>query len=109
MQKFAGSCSPEQLHTLQKMFDLIWMELRASTSSTYSGPSGPDALRNEIARRVLGNYKGAEVDADQITERVLSSFGIETGILRPTARGRGALRRDAGANAPKHGVTPVII
>jgi len=89
MQKFAGSCSPEKLHTLQKIFDLIWMELRASTASTFNGSSDPDALRNEIARRVLGNYKGAEVDADQITRRVLSSFGIETGVLRPTTPGTG--------------------
>jgi hypothetical protein len=86
MQKFAGLCSPEQLQTLQRIFDLIWMELRASTTSTYSGPSDPDALRDEIARRVLANYKGADVDADQITRRVLSSFGIDPGILRPTAR-----------------------
>jgi hypothetical protein len=92
MQKFAGLCSPEQLHTLQKIFDLIWMELRASTMSTYSGPSDPDALRDEIARRVLGNYKGEDNDADQITRHVLNSFGIETSILRPTARGNG-LRR----------------
>jgi hypothetical protein len=81
MQKFAGSCSPEKLHTLQKIFDLIWMELRASTASTFNGSSDPDALRNEIARRVLGNYKGAEIDADQITRRVLSSLGIKTGVL----------------------------
>jgi hypothetical protein len=68
MQKFAGSCSPEQLRTLQKVFDLIWIELCASTTSSFNGPSNPDALRDEIARRVLGNYKGAEVDADQITK-----------------------------------------
>jgi len=33
MQKFAGTCSPEQLHTLQTIFDLIWMELMERTHS----------------------------------------------------------------------------
>jgi hypothetical protein len=85
MQKFAGSCSPKQLHTLQKIFDLIWMELRANTNRTFNGPSDPDVLCAEIARRVLDNYDGKEVDSDQITKRILSSFGIETGILRASS------------------------
>jgi hypothetical protein len=87
MLKFAGSCSPEQLHTLQKVFDLIWMELRASTMSNYSGPSDPDVLRDEIARRVLGQFNGNGIDADEITKQVLGSFGLKfthAQLERPT-------------------------
>ena len=101
MQRFAGTCSPEQLQTLQRIFDLIWMELRANTTSSYSGPSDPDALREEIARRVLGQFEGDGLDADEITKRVLNSFGIETGHLRShVAQGSGTMKRDSGEQTP---------
>jgi hypothetical protein len=87
MQKYAGTCSPEQLQTLQKIFDLIWMELRSSSLSNFNGPSDPDTLRAEIASRVLSCHDGDDLDAQHITERVLSSFGIETSILHPPTRG----------------------
>jgi hypothetical protein len=77
MQKFAGSCSPEQLNILQTVFDFIWMELRASSNSSYSGPSHPEALRDEIAQRVFSLYGAEGVDADQIAQQVLASFGID--------------------------------
>jgi hypothetical protein len=101
MLKFAGTCSPEQLHTLQRIFDLIWMELRASTMSNYSGPADPDALRDEIARRVLGQFAGDGLDADEITKRVLSSFGMETGHLRSQgSHGDGPMKGDGGEPTP---------
>jgi len=96
MQRFAGTCSPEQLQTLQGIFDLIWMELRASTTSNYNGPSDPDALREEIARRVLGQFDGDGLDADEITERVLSSFGMEVDHLRSP----GPINSDSGKQIP---------
>jgi hypothetical protein len=88
MLKFAGLCSPEQLRTLQEVFDLIWMELRASTISTYNGPSDPDQLRDEIARRVLDEFDSkGKVNADSITKHVLESFGIETDQVRAQSQG----------------------
>jgi hypothetical protein len=86
MLKFAGSCSPEQLQTLQRIFDLIWMELRANGASRFNGPSDPDSLRDEIARRVLGQYDGDGLDAEHTTQRVLRSFGIEASNLYPQVR-----------------------
>ena|SRR5687767_9718983 len=78
LQKFAGSCSPEQLHTLQSILDLIWMELRASSTSNYSGPSDPDMLREEIARRVIDRYNGgSDTPVHQIVMQILASFGID--------------------------------
>jgi hypothetical protein len=77
MRKFAGSCSPEQLHTLQTVFDLIWMELQANSSSSYSGPSDPDALRDEIARRVFSHCAGDQPNPKEIARQVLASFGID--------------------------------
>jgi len=47
-----------------------------------------DLERNLMKSHAEYSGKGAEVDADQIT-KYLSSFGIETGILRPTARDNG--------------------
>jgi hypothetical protein len=75
MQKFAGSCTPEQLHTLQRVFDLIWMELRANGHADYNGPSDPDA-------RVFAEYDGDDVIADNITQRVLGSFGVSADRIR---------------------------
>jgi hypothetical protein len=93
MQKYAGSCRPDQLLVLQKVFDLIWMELRANGSANYTGPSDPDALRAEIARRVLAHHDGADVKADDITVQVLSSFGVQADVLQPQAvRGNGAAK-----------------
>lgn len=82
MQQHTGSCSPEQLRTLQKIFDLIWMDLRSNGSSNYNGPSDPDALRDEIARRVFGQLDSDGFTADNITQRVLSSFGISADSIR---------------------------
>jgi hypothetical protein len=93
MQRFAGSCSPEQLLSLQKVFDLIWMELRANGSANYTGPNDPDALREEVARRVLAHHDGADFKADEITRQVLSSFGVQIDVLQPQAeRGNGAAK-----------------
>jgi hypothetical protein len=77
MQKFAGTCSPEQLHTLQSIFDLIWMELREHNTGSYTGPSEPDELREQIARRILDRYHGDGTSSGEITRQVLASFGIE--------------------------------
>jgi hypothetical protein len=59
------------------VFDLIWTELRA-TSASYNGPSNPDALREEIARRVFNQCDGDEIDVYEISNRVLASFGIRS-------------------------------
>jgi hypothetical protein len=95
MQKFVGSCSSEQLHTLQSIFDLIWMELRASSTSNYSGPSDPDVLRDEIARRVIDRYNGDDATpSHQIVTQILASFGIERPAVAAPAKansdGKGA-------------------
>ena len=87
MQKFAGLCSPEQLHALQSIFDLIWMELRESSTSRYSGPSDPDDLRDEIARRVLDHYDGNGTPSNEIIGHVLVSFGM-TGQEQPSQQNR---------------------
>jgi hypothetical protein len=86
MPKFTGTCSPEQLHTLQSIFDLIWMELRASSTGSYSGPSDPDALHDEIAKRVLSHSTGDAADRNRIVRQVLASFGID----RPSACEQGS-------------------
>jgi hypothetical protein len=60
------------------------MDLRANGSSNYTGPSDPEALREEIARRVLAQHDGDDVNA------MLGSFGVPTDVLKPqTTRGQG--------------------
>jgi hypothetical protein len=75
MLKLPGTCSPEQLHTLQRIFDLIWMELRASSTSSYTVSSHQDTLREEVARRVLDRWYRDETSPDEIIQQVLASFG----------------------------------
>jgi hypothetical protein len=76
MLEFSGTCSPEQLRKLQSVFDQIWMELRATSKSSYSGPNDPDELRDEIARRVLSCYERESTERAAIVRKVLASFGI---------------------------------
>ena len=92
MRKYADSCNPERLHTLQKIFDLIWIELRANGSSNYTGPMNPDALREEIARRVLGRYDAHDFKADEIVQTVLTTVGIGS---RGLWNGKEGKRNDA--------------
>jgi hypothetical protein len=84
MQRYAGVCGPEELGTLQKVFDLIWMELRANGTKNYTGPADPDALREEIARRVFDLYKTNEGTSDDIASAVLHSFGVPMNLSHPT-------------------------
>jgi hypothetical protein len=83
MQRYAGSCSPEQLHTLQKNFDLIWMELWANGDCNFSGPKDPDALSDEIAHRATRYFNEGQ-NSDNITQLVLSSFGLGSAGLKLT-------------------------
>jgi hypothetical protein len=91
MHKFAGSCTPEQLHTLQTIFDLIWMKLQETSASRYDGPTDPNALRDEIARRVLGQFDGGDPDAETVTRHVLASFERRA-PHRASVRGNGATK-----------------
>jgi hypothetical protein len=80
-QADTGPYSSEQMYTLRKILDLIWMELRASGDSNFSGPTDPDALRDEIARRAMIYFNAGE-NPDNITQSVLSSFGLESEGLK---------------------------
>ena len=73
---------------LQTIFDVIWMELRESSTSKYNGPSDPEALRDEIARRVLDHYKGDGFSAKDITKQVLKSFDIGAEALGAANAGK---------------------
>jgi hypothetical protein len=84
MLRYAGVCGPEELETLQKVFDLIWMELRANGTKNYTGPANPDALREEIARRVFDLYKTNQGTSDDIASAVLHSFGVLMNLSHPT-------------------------
>jgi hypothetical protein len=80
-QADTGPYSSEQMYTLRKILDLIWMELRANGDSNFSGPTDPDALRDEIAHRATRYFNAGE-NPDSITQLVLSSFGMESEGLK---------------------------
>jgi hypothetical protein len=67
--------TPEQAQG-QKIFDLIWMELRQNGGVNFFGPLEPDVLREEIARRVAHHSNGGNSHPDDVTQSVLNSFGI---------------------------------
>jgi hypothetical protein len=76
MQIDKGTCGPEQLHALQAIFDIIWIDLRAGGLESFSGPTDdPEALRTQVALRVLEHAK-TETSDDDIIGKVLESFGI---------------------------------
>ena len=77
MQTFTGSCSPERLHTLQKIFDAIWSDVQAGSHRA------TEALRNEIARRVVRHLNDADPQPDEIAQAILSSLGIGSDLLSP--------------------------
>jgi hypothetical protein len=71
-----GTCGPEQLRTFQAIFDIIWIDLRAGGLESFSGPTDdPEALRTQIARRVM-EYAMTETGDEDIIGKVLKSFGI---------------------------------
>ena len=76
MQIDKGTCGPQQLRAFQVIFDIIWMDLRAGGLKSFSGPTDdPEALRTQIAQKVLECAK-AETGDDDIIREVLRSFGI---------------------------------
>jgi hypothetical protein len=77
-----GWYSPEQLQTLQKIFDEIWMEFRAKGLGKLDRPSDRDALRAEIACRIFKQLDKETFKAEEITQHVLSSFGMEIEGIR---------------------------
>ena len=69
------SLSPEELQ-VEKIFDLIWMELRENRGLYYFGQFEPGVLRDEIARRVAHHSNSGKFHAEDVTQSVLHSFGI---------------------------------
>ena len=76
MQKYAGQCTPEQLLLLQQAFDSIWAK---RTSDGFKGPTHPHMLREEIAIRLMDDFRAHTFDADEGANRVLASFGVGPG------------------------------
>jgi hypothetical protein len=70
MQRYAGSCSPEQVHVLQQVCDTVLEELRAK------GNASTELLRDIIARRVMSQFYGDDFEPQESTRLVLQSFGI---------------------------------
>lgn len=70
MQTFSGSCSPERLRTLQKIFDAVWLKVQTGAYRT------TEALRDEIARRVAKHVNDVDPRPDEIAKAVLNSLTV---------------------------------
>jgi hypothetical protein len=106
-------CGPDQLRTLQSIFDHVWMELRAN--GTFSGPTNPETVHGRIAHRVMGYEIGRQVMSyadnhqmtdSEITEAVISSMSI-TYRLEPGSSGRTFRKLDAARQVSAR--TPTIV
>jgi hypothetical protein len=64
-----GAYSPEQLSSLQRIFDAIWLELE-STASKHTFPWQAQAARYQIAGFLL-EYANRELDVEQIKHEIL--------------------------------------
>jgi hypothetical protein len=73
MQSHAGSCSPETLVRLQKVFDAVWLELKARRSP-HTFPWATEATRYTIANLVFRHVNEADRDAELIKRQVLQRF-----------------------------------
>ena len=93
MQTFSGSCSPERLHTLQKIFDAIWSDVQAGSHRA------TEALRNEIARRVIRHLNDVDPQPDEIVHAILNSLNIDSDHLSPRVTQVEALSGPPGSTA----------
>jgi len=73
MRNELSSIDPEQLCTLQMIFNQAW--LRANGSIDINASTDWEALRNEIACRVM-DYAQTNLSDDEVIRAVLNSLGI---------------------------------
>ena len=73
MRNALNAIDPEQLCTLQTVFNQAW--LRANGSIDINVPTDWEALRSEIARRVL-DYAQTNLTDEEIVSAVLRSLRI---------------------------------
>jgi hypothetical protein len=91
---YPRSCSPDQIRTLQFIFDQICMELR--DNGTFTGPPDPNTAHGKISRQVMRYEIGRQVmsyaDDDQMTDgeitqaivnRMSSSYRLEPSLNEP--------------------------
>jgi hypothetical protein len=75
MNRYAGSCSAEQVRLLQNICNMVLQELRTNKSISLSDDI--ELLRDVIARRVMSQFYGEDFKADRAALAVLKSFGID--------------------------------
>jgi hypothetical protein len=63
-----------------QLVDNLWQNLRSKAYGSHTGPSDPQALRDEITRHVLECVERGLSD-DDIIDFVLASFGVRRGLL----------------------------
>jgi hypothetical protein len=77
MRKYSGSCSPDEVHILQDICDVVMRELREH--GRVSPSEDTELLRDVIARRVMSQFYGNGLMGDngKTLSAVLKSFGVD--------------------------------
>jgi hypothetical protein len=70
MQNHPGACSPEMLHSRQRIFDAIWIELE-SKHSRHTFPWDAQSARFQIAHYLLDYLNDVPLDPRRIKQDVL--------------------------------------
>jgi hypothetical protein len=108
-------CGPDQLRTLQSIFDHVWIELRSN--GTFSGPTEPQTIHGKIAHRVMGYEIGRQVmryadnhqmTDSEITNAVVSRMSI-TYRLESDSGGQVALQKPDVARRQMSARTPTVV
>jgi hypothetical protein len=77
MRRYSGACSPDEVHILQDICDVVLTELGAHGSISLS--EDIELLRDVIARRVMSEFYGYGLmgNNDKTVLAVLKSFGVD--------------------------------
>src|SRR5215216_3762515 len=83
MQRYLSSCSPGQVHMLQKICDIVQLELQAR-----GGVNSTALLRDIITRRVLSHFYDETFNMETAAEAVILSFsaGLGEGMVPPVSK-----------------------
>ena len=76
MRRYVGACSPDEVHILQDICDIVMREL--GVHGSISSNEDTELLRDVIARRVMSQFYGNGLTGnnDKTISAVLNSFGV---------------------------------
>lgn len=103
----ARARAPDQLPTLQRISDQVWMKL--SASGNFIGPTDPETMHGKIARRVMRYEIGRQVmsyaDHHHMTDREITRAIVDRMSITYGSAPRARPRRRRSSVLDRHPVT----